>query len=72
MWTALTNDCGVHRAVPLSELDFSFPFEFNPEGILSVVSQDLGDSILLDWYEEGGVELLDLEVTGPRLSAANT
>jgi hypothetical protein len=71
LWTALTNDCGVYRAVPLAEIDFSFPFEFSPEGILSVVSQDLGDRILLDWYEEGGVELLDLEVTGPRWSATN-
>lgn len=70
VWTALSNDCGVHRAVPLSEVDFSFPFAFSPEGILSIVSQDLGDHILLDWYEEGGAELLDLEVTGPRWSAA--
>jgi len=72
LWTALTNDCGVHRAVPLADIDFNFPFEFSPEGILSVVSQDLGDRILLDWYEEGGVELLDFEVIGPRWSAVNS
>jgi hypothetical protein len=38
LWTALARDCGVHRAVPLSEVDFGFPFAFSPEGILGVVS----------------------------------
>jgi len=36
------------------------------------VPQDLGDRIFLDWYEEGGVELLDVEVIGPRWSAATS
>ncbi|MFT3912597.1 MAG: hypothetical protein QM704_00510 [Anaeromyxobacteraceae bacterium] len=70
VWTALANDCGVHRLVRLSELDFRFSFDFSPEGILTVISEDLENQMLLDWHKDNGVELLDLEVTGPRWSAA--
>ncbi len=70
LWTALTNICGAHPPVRLSEIDFGFSFNLCPEGILEVLSVDLENRMLLDWYEEGGAELLDLEVTGSRWGAA--
>lgn len=70
VWTPLTTDCGAHAPVRLSELDLGFPFDLNPEGILTVLAEDLGNRMLLDWYEEGGVELLDVEVAGARWGPA--
>lgn len=65
LWTPLAASCGVPRPVRLSEIDFAFPFDVNPEGILEVLSVDLANRLLLDYSrDDNNREVLELEVEG--------
>ncbi|RYZ09382.1 MAG: hypothetical protein EOO73_03540 [Myxococcales bacterium] len=52
LWTPASNECGLLRPVPLGAVDFTFEFETIPEGIVSIVSEELGDRMVLDFSEE--------------------
>ena len=67
VWTPLASDCGLPKPVPLSEIDFSFPFDLNPEGILEVITEDLEEGLILDYSLGAGDRAeLEVEVSGPR------
>jgi hypothetical protein len=67
LWTPLASDCGLPKSVFLSEIDFGFPFDLNPEGILEVLTDDLKDRLILDYsLGEGDRAELEIEVSGPR------
>src|SRR5688572_7986602 len=36
IWTPASNTCGVLRPLPLSNFKTTFPFDINPEGIISI------------------------------------
>ena len=65
VWTPASNVCGLLRPVALARVSFSFPFELNPEGILTILTIDLSDQLLLDYsMGEGGEAFLEMECSG--------
>jgi hypothetical protein len=65
LWTPAANICGVLRPVPLSAVNFSFPFDLNPEGIVVILTSDLNDQLLLDYsLGEEGEPMLEVETSG--------
>ena len=65
LWTPLSNDCGLLRPVPLSDVRFDFDFAVNRDGIVVLLTADLQDRMLLDFSEgPDGEQLLEVEVAG--------
>ena len=65
LWTPLSNDCGLLRPVPLSDVRFDFDFAVNRDGIVVLLTADLQDRMLLDFSEgPDGELLLEVEVAG--------
>jgi len=65
VWTPRAYICGLHRLVPLHEINFQFAFDINREGILSLLTEDLRNGLLLDFSEEvAGVRTLEIELSG--------
>jgi hypothetical protein len=64
-WTPASNVCGLLKPVALLQIDFSFPFDLNPEGILAILTSDLSDQLLLDYsMGDHGHPLLEMEWSG--------
>lgn len=70
IWTDRSNDCGLLKVNSLSQIVFSFPFDLNMDGIISIVTSDLADSMVLDWSEEYGKKILVVETHGIQWSKA--
>jgi hypothetical protein len=65
LWTSRTNDCGLFKLDDVSKLNFAFPFEINPEGILVITTIDGNDRMLLDFSGENqSQQLLEVEIRG--------
>ena len=65
LWTPLSNDCGLLRPVPLSDVRFDFDFAVNRDGIVVLLTADLQDRMLLDFSEgPDGEHLLEVAVAG--------
>jgi len=65
LWTPRTRDCGVLQVSSISEVDFGFAVNINGEGILSFVTADLDDRMLLDFTTAGiGEPQLLVELQG--------
>lgn len=57
--TERSEHCYMYRISSLDSFNWAFPFEVN-EGILSLLSEDFLYEIILDWYEEDDVEMVDV------------
>jgi hypothetical protein len=67
LWTPLANDCGMSRSVTLADINFDFRFDTSPNGILTVLSTDLRDKLLLDYFRnDHDQETLAIEASGER------
>lgn len=65
IWTAKTNICGLYKIGSIKDVDFSFPFELNEEGIVVFLSVDMKDRLLLDFSIDSlGNEIVDVESQG--------
>jgi len=65
VWTPRTIDCGAFIAPSLAAINFGFDFAINDEGILSLTTTDLCDSLLLDFsVSASGDQRLKLERQG--------
>jgi hypothetical protein len=64
VWTLSADVCGFPRPVQLSEIDFGFEFDLEPNGVLVFITEDLCDKLLLDYFEEDGERLLEVELSG--------
>lgn len=65
LFTPRTASCGAITVPSLDWVNFSFPFDLNKEGILSILTADLSDRMLLDFFQEDeGPNLLEIEVQG--------
>src|SRR5262249_51866808 len=65
VWTPTSRTCGLIRPMPLSVVGFGFPFSMSPDGILSIVTEDLADKLLLDYFrDDQDEERLEIEVKG--------
>jgi hypothetical protein len=66
----LARVCGLPPVAPLVDINFDFDFDASPDGILVVITADLGDKLLLDYSEDDGARWVDVEVSGERWSKA--
>jgi hypothetical protein len=64
LWTNLSNSCGLARPVALLEVQFGFEFGAIAAGIITVISVDSQDRLLLDFSECDGELMLEIEVEG--------
>ncbi|GGE54222.1 hypothetical protein GCM10007276_34110 [Agaricicola taiwanensis] len=64
LWVDKARICGALEVPSLTAIDFSFPFEALPEGIMVVTTSDARDKMVLDFYEEDGLRYLDVELHG--------
>ena len=64
LWTQYTNECGALRLSSIRDLNFGFDFKVESNGILSLIAEDLTNRMLLDFYEDGQNQLLDIELAG--------
>lgn len=65
LWTSKSNDCGLYSVGCIKDVDFSFPFELNTEGMLVLLSLDINDKLLLDFYIDScGSKVIDIEAQG--------
>lgn len=65
LWTPRANDCGLLSLPSITKVQFSFPFELIPEGILVVSTVDCSDRLTLDFCEnELGERLVEVELLG--------
>jgi hypothetical protein len=69
IWTHRTRICGAFVLGSIRELNRSFGFRLNEDGIVSVTTTDFRDELVLDWFEEHGRELLEVNARGERWSA---
>lgn len=60
-----TIDCGAILVPSLTDINFGFDFKINDEGVLSFVTADLADRLLLDLFvSSAGDQLMTLETQG--------
>jgi len=71
LWLPKENDCGLFAMPSVKHINFGFPFDLNPEGILVVATRDGLDRLLLDFSDEGdGNRSLEIELLGLHWSMA--
>ena len=65
IWTERTNVCGLFKVNNIKDINFSFPFDINPEGILVFVPVTLEDQLLLDFsLDSTGKQIIEVETQG--------
>lgn len=66
IWTNRANFCGLYEVASINAVDFSFPFDVNPDGIVVFVTSDFSDKLLLDFYDdaEKQEEMIEVELQG--------
>lgn len=65
IWTENSNRCGLFAANNIKEVNFEFPFDVNSEGIIVLLSENIEDKMLLDFYlDVNGQQMLEVELQG--------
>jgi hypothetical protein len=65
VWTKRSNLHGLCKIDVINSIDFSFPFDINPDGIIVFLTEDLNDKLLLDFYRDSEErEMLGIELQG--------
>lgn len=70
LWPPKASDCGLLLLPSLKHINFAFPFDVNPEGILVIATKDGCDRMILDFSEEDDGRLLEIELYGKQWSQA--
>lgn len=61
IFTSLSRDCGAVLIDSIIYFNFNFNFMDDHSGIISLISSDVKNKILLDFYEEDGLQYLEIE-----------
>jgi len=64
LWTEGAISCGVLKLGSILHFNTAFDFGIERNGVISLVSEDLGSRIVLDFYEEDGEQILEVELAG--------
>jgi hypothetical protein len=70
LWPPKANDCGVLLVPSLKHINFAFPFDVNPEGILVIATKDGCDRMVLEFSDEDDGRSLEIELHGKHWSQA--
>jgi hypothetical protein len=68
IWTDRSDACGLYKAESIDKVEFSFPFDIDSNGLFTFLTEDFNDKLLLDFYEDAGKEILEIETTGKHWS----
>lgn len=70
--TPLAKSCGILQIPSISAINLNFTYEINKEGIISFLTKDTQDSLLMDFFQNSKYEkILKIETKGinwPRIS----
>ncbi len=61
LFIPLSKDCGAIEMDSIINFNFNFNFTDEPSGIISIISKNLKEKILLDFYEEQEVKYIEFE-----------
>lgn len=61
LFVPLSKDCGAIEMNSIINFNFNFDFTDEPSGIISIISKNLKEKILLDFYEEQEVKYIEFE-----------
>lgn len=65
LWTSKTNVCGLYKVSSIKDINFSFPFDINNEGMFVLLSVDLKDKLLFDFsFDSSGKKIIEIEIQG--------
>jgi hypothetical protein len=64
LWPPRANKFGVLKLPSLASINFSFPFFLNSQGIFAIATEDGMDRLILDFYEQQGRQILEIEWAG--------
>lgn len=68
-WTHNANFCGLYLGQTIQDLNYSFPYEINEDGVVVILTSDFKDKLLFDFFEdELGNRLLEIEAQGQNWS----
>ena len=70
IWLHGSNLHGLLKVNSIADIDFSFPFNVNSDGIVVFLTSDFSDRLLLDFYHDSeGQEMLEVELKGKHWSS---
>lgn len=61
VFTSLSRDCGAILINNINSFNFDFNFSDDLSGIISLISSDIRNKILLDFYEEDNLFYIEIE-----------
>ena len=65
IWLEKTNYCGLYKAASINDIDFSFRFDLDPNGIIVFMTEDLNNRLLLDFYRDWEErETIEIKIQG--------
>jgi hypothetical protein len=64
MFTEYSKSCGALLLNSLIDFNYNFAFSDEHSGIISFLSEDLKDKLILDFYEESGQYIIEIETQG--------
>jgi len=65
LWIEESSMCGLIRLKSIKSVNFTFPFDVCPNGVITFSTADFRDRLLLDFFEDGvGQRMLEVESQG--------
>lgn len=61
LFIPLSEDCGAVEIDSINSFNFNFKFTDEPSGIISIISKNSKEKILLDFYEEEKIRYIEFE-----------
>ncbi|MFM2417514.1 MAG: hypothetical protein RL385_2237 [Pseudomonadota bacterium] len=65
VWIKTTSDCGLLVLPSVADFNVAFDYETDANGVVTLRTADLENELLLDYFEEHGQRLLEVETSGP-------
>ncbi len=65
VWIEAANECGFTKPIRLADFRFGFEFERIPEGLISLITTDAKDKMLMDFeVDDDGLKIMTVELHG--------
>ncbi|WP_277557991.1 hypothetical protein [Ereboglobus sp. PH5-10] len=64
IWTEAANGCGLFQASSLIKINLDFSYDVNSQGIIVILTKDLRDRMIWDFFEENSEKIIEVELMG--------
>jgi hypothetical protein len=72
IWTPLTSVCGTYELESIFDFNFGFEFDVHEDGIVGLLTRDLSDYLLLDFFvNDSDQKVLEVEIFGENWQKAS-